>query len=518
MKWEAALKTASSFPVLLFFGLFIRIPALFQPLQEGQRNAQTATLTGGMIEEGRLRLDPIAPWRGDLDARLVQELPVYNLSILIFTKLMGFSIDFAGRLTSLIFWLMGFWLLQKVWRIGLPKPAFPWANLLFVFAPMNWYLSTAFMPETLLQALTIGFLLLAFHYSQNPKWTNGVALVVVGAFGMLVKLPSFVHLGLFLILLLLDRQGWQALFRPVLVLGACLVLGGLLAWSHFMETVNSAYFPYWTGTQNLIGFIQPAYERWGSTFWIKLMGYNFAYVLPLMAALPAVFGGWRAWSLRHTSPDARAWLYLLAALFLSWVVWGKGAAAQNYYNLPNLVCFCAFFGLGMARLQARLPFFNSPKWIQACFCMFLVSGIVWCGTGLWYLSRPDTVTLQVADWVEKNTAKSSLILYQPRHSSAVMDYEHQPLLSHATGRRTWIWTRSTPNWEKQRALETASYFIVTLPPEKPGFWETLRRRAKSSAPPVPESIEQAYPGLLQKTAEKEGFVVFVRTVETNPRF
>jgi len=518
VRWRAALQRASSFPILLCFGFFIRIPALFEPVQEGPRNAQTATLTAGMIENGRLRLDPIAPWRGDLDARLVQELPVYNFSVLILTELLGFPIDFAGRLTSLIFWLMGFWLLQKLWRIALLEPARPWANLLFIIAPMNWYLSTAFMPETLLQTLTIGFLLLALKYSKDPKWTNGAALVVVGAFGLLVKLPSFVHLGLFLALIVLDRQRWRALFHPVLLLGACFLVGALLAWSHFMETVNSTYFPYWTGKQNLVGFIQPGYERWGSTFWIKLMGYNLAYVLPLMAALPAVWGGWWAWGLRHTSREARIWLYLLASLFLSWLVWGKGAAAQNYYNLPNLVCFCAFFGLGTARLQTRLPFFNSPRWIQASFSMFLVSGIVWCGTGLWYLSRPDTTTLRVADWVEQNAAQGSLILYQPRHSSAVMDYEHQPLLSHATGRRTWIWTRSTPDWEKQRALETFAFLIVTTPPAKPGFWEMLRRWAKSSAPSAPESVADSHPGLFQKIAEKEGFVVFGRHTDTDPRF
>jgi hypothetical protein len=508
VKWEAALKTASSFPILLSFGLFIRIPALFQPVQEGQRNAQTATLTAGMIEDGHLRLDPIAPWRGDLDARLVQELPAYNFSVLALTELTGFSIDFAGRLASLIFWLMGFLLLQKVWRIGLPEPALPWANLLFVFAPMNWYLSTAFMPETLLQTLTIGFLFLALQYSKNPQWTNGMALAVVGAFGMLVKLPAFVHLGLFLALIVLDRQNWRAFFHPVLLLGACLLVGALLAWSNFIETVNSTYFPYWTGKQNLLGFVQPGYERWGSTFWIKLLGYNLAYVLPLMAALPAAWGARTAWSLRHTSREGRIWLYLLASLFLSWMVWGKGAAAQNYYNLPNLICFCAFFGLGMVRLQARLPFFNSPRWIQACFCIFLVSGVVWCGTGLWYLSRPDTITLQVADWVEQNTAKSSLILYQPRHSSAVLDYEHQPLLSHATGRRTWIWTRSTPEWEKLRALQTSSYAIVTNAQEKIGLMESLRRRFKGTPSLPPESIAQTWRNNLETVFGNDTFCVY----------
>ena len=251
---------------------------------------------------------------------------------------------------------MGFWLLQKLWKIGLPESALPWANLLFVFAPMNWYLSTAFMPETLLQTLTIGFLLLALQYSKNPKWTNGVALVTVGTLGMLVKLPSFVHLGLFLALMVLDRQNWRALFHPILLLGACFLVGALLAWSNFMETVNSTYFPYWTGKQNLIGFIQPGYERWGSAFWIKLLGYNLAYVLPLMAALPAAWGARWTWGLRRTSREARIWLYLLVGLFLSWMIWGKGPAAQNYYNLPNLVCFCAFLAWAWSDCRHACPF------------------------------------------------------------------------------------------------------------------------------------------------------------------
>ena len=56
--------------LLLLIGMMIRLPSLVSPISEGHRNAQTATLTAGMLENGELRLDPIAPWRGDLDARI----------------------------------------------------------------------------------------------------------------------------------------------------------------------------------------------------------------------------------------------------------------------------------------------------------------------------------------------------------------------------------------------------------------------------------------------------------------
>jgi len=87
----------------LALGLFIRAPALWFPIEEGLRNAQTACLTANMIAEGKLRLDPVAPWRGDLQARLVQELPIYNLLVLALTSIVGVPLDLAGRLVSLLF-------------------------------------------------------------------------------------------------------------------------------------------------------------------------------------------------------------------------------------------------------------------------------------------------------------------------------------------------------------------------------------------------------------------------------
>jgi hypothetical protein len=476
---------------LLLLGVLIRLPGLCHPIEEGHRNAQTATLTAGMIEDGRLCLDPIAPWRGDLTARLVLELPIYNLCVLALAKIPGLSLDVAGRSVSLIFWALGFWLLQRLWSQALPKDAHFWANLLFVLAPMSWYLSTAFMPETLVQLLSITFILLVIRHSYQPSSATAAALVVVAGLGLLIKLPSFAHLGIFLILVLVDRGGWRALLNPILITGGLIIVASLLAWSHFIESVNTEYFAYWTGRENLIGFIQPGTSRLSSTFWIKFFGYNLAYIVPPMAAPFTILGFIFTWKARRDSFFCRVWLYLFSSLLISWLVWGKGAAAQNYYNLPNLICFCGFFGVGINHfLQWR--FLKSCPAVLSFLCSALLwgLGIAWCYTGLWYLSKPDAITLRVASWVKQNTVESDLLLYQPRHSSTVMDYEHQPLLSHVTGRRTWIWTRSTPAWEKDRALQSSSFLIVT-DPQMPNFWELLRRGAKGCAPTPPDSLGES---------------------------
>ena len=95
-----------------------------------------------------------------------------------------------------------------------------------------------------------------------------------------------------------------------------------------------------------------------------------------------------------------------------------------------------------------------------------------------------------------------------------MDYEHQPLLSHATGRRTWIWTRFTPEWEKLRALQTSAYVIVTVAQDKIGFMESLRRKFKGSPNLPPDPIWQTWPSEFQPVFASNTFSVFKVKVDS----
>jgi hypothetical protein len=495
---------SASVLVLLALGIAIRLPDIIRPLDEGHRNAQTATLTAGMLENGHLRFDPIAPWRGDLDARLVQELPVYNLAVILVDTLPGVGLDMAGRITSLIFWILSFIALQALWRRTLPPMATFWANLLFILAPMNWYLSTAFMPESLLQLLAIGFMVFALDYARRSTWAAFVGLFITAFLGLLVKFPGFVHLGLFAALVLLDRQGWRSLLRPALW-GAGLVIGAaILAWGEYVKATNLQHFPYWAGSENLLGFIQPGRSRLSLSYYIPLVGYNLAFVLPFLVAPFALLGAMQACRGARTCFTDRIWLYLATSLLVYWLVWAKAAPSHSYYNLQNLLLFSALFGMGVVQARRWVATRDVPAWMPSLaralvMLILLASSFV----GYRYLTRPDQATVEVAQWVKANTNNDDIILYQPRHAAAVMDYQHQPLLSHLAGRRTWIWTRTTQSWEQEHALQTAAYVVVTNPPRQLAFLEVVRQRFKGAPAAMPESVSSLYPDIIDKVYEDD---------------
>ena len=501
--------TASSFPILLALGILMRAPALWHPVEEGQRNAQTACLTANMIEEGNLRLDPVAPWRGDLQARLVQELPIYNLLVLALTSILRVPLDLAGRLVSLFFWGLGFLLLQVLWRLSLPLASRPWANLLFVLAPMSWYLSTAFMPETLVQFLSLAFILLGLQYAARPTCQNLAGCTLVGVLGLLVKFPAFIHLGLFFLLVVADRQGWRALFKPALGGGGLVIVIALLGWSRYVDAVNSLFFPDWRGWENLRGFLRPEMSRLSFGFWAPLTAYNLTYVLPVVAA-PFAGVGLVAMVRRRSDFQCRIWLYLLLSLLGSWLVWAKGAAAQNYYNLPNLPVFCALFGGGVAAFWEKLSW--HPRGAMAAKLGFTLLLFAWAAGGHAYLARPDHTTLKAASWIRANSKEMDLVIYQPRHMASVWDYEHQPLLSYASSRRTWVWTRSTPEWEKQRASTSSAWLVVTHPPARLARLERLRRFFKGDPRPAPTSLAEDEADQWIAASRGESFTIYRRNL------
>ena len=474
---------------LLILGIAIRIPDLPRPVNEGHRNAQTATLTAGMLENGQLRFDPIAPWRGDVDARLVQELPVYNLAVVLVDTLPGVSLDMAGRITSLIFWILSFIALQALWRRTLPPKAVFWANVLFIFSPMNWYLSTAFMPESLLQLLAICFMVCILKYARQSTWSALAGLFLTALLGLLIKFPSFVHLGLFAGLVLIDQQGWKSLFRPALIFAGLFIALCLFGWGEYLKEVNKAYFADWAGWANVIGFIRPDASRLSLGYWLPLAGYNVAFIVAATAIPFTVLGLYAILRRVRRSFLSRLWIYLLLSIFTSWLIWGKGAPAQNYYNLPNLVFFSAAFGTGVAFCKGYLMRRRFPQHALGWSATALAVSIALLGlVGHSYLSRPDRVTIKVADWVAANLPPEASVAYQPQHAASVMDYQHQPLLSHLTGRRTWILVRTTSPHEVEHALSRSTCLIVSHPEGTPSTLESLRRRFKGPPPSIPPSL------------------------------
>jgi hypothetical protein len=261
--------------------------------------------------------------------------------------------------------------------------------------------------------------------------------------------------------------------------------------------------------ENLIAFISPAASRLSPNYWLTLIAYNLSFIIPLAIAGFAIPGALTIFKTLKTNLASRFWLYNLIALFAFWTLWGKAAPAQNYYNLPNLILLSALFGLGCQSGFEWLQKKSLPAILQKTAAATIIILLTLSGyLGQRYLSRPDAITIAAAEWVKANTGPNDLIIYQPRHDPRVIDYEHQPLLSHITGRRTWIWTRSTPDWEKSRALETSRYLIVTNPSESTNPLENLRRRFKGIPPHAAEKANAKYPEKFTEIDSMQNFSVF----------
>ena len=159
-------------------GVFLRLLWLGQPPVEDNswiRQTQTADAIQSWVEAGHPSWDAGVSWRGDTGARLVQELPLYNL-LVYGAKVAGIPLNAAGRLLSAVLWGVGFLLVQKIWQRWLnPRETF-WANLLFVLSPGSIAFGQAIMPEMLVQLLGIGFVVLLFRYRDQPSlalwWAN----------------------------------------------------------------------------------------------------------------------------------------------------------------------------------------------------------------------------------------------------------------------------------------------------------------------------------------------------------
>ena len=86
--------------ILLVPGISLRLILVGQPPVEDNswiRQTQTADAIASWVKESPLVLSARASWRGDLNARLLLELALYNLVVWAPAKL-GVPLDVAGRL------------------------------------------------------------------------------------------------------------------------------------------------------------------------------------------------------------------------------------------------------------------------------------------------------------------------------------------------------------------------------------------------------------------------------------
>ena len=467
--------------ILLLLGISLRLILVGQPPVEDNswiRQTQTADAIAGWVEESPLALSARASWRGDLNARILQELPLYNLMVWALAKLQV-PLDVAGRLVSMLLWVAGFLLLQRLWIRWLDEAGTFWANFLFVFSPLSVAFGQAIMPEMLVQILVIGMVLLAVRYRERPRAGIWWAMVGLGLVGCLLKLPEVSHIYLLFAVALGWPQGWKGLFAPRVLLGGLLTLAGLSLWGALTNQMNGEWFSEWNSSSNLKSFLGDLDGRLSLRNWTKFVFYQF-----LLLASPVV---WLA--------IARGWEDIKASLgknrwMLAWwvglggfvLLWG-GPTCMNhaYYNLPFLIPVCWAFGKAMdcdfwqSRPAAR-------KWVGGVILAVTLPMTA-------YLLRPDSILAETTKWMKENINKGDLVIIKANHSVYTREYPQLPGFSYLSGRRTWIWSPYLSDEERARALKTSRWLVETVPSSKTSWWENIRKKIKGHERPAEDISE-----------------------------
>ena len=455
---------------LLVLGISLRLILVGQPPVEDNswiRQTQTADAIASWVEESPLALSARASWRGDLNARLLQELPLYNLMVWAPAKL-GVPLDVAGRLVSMLLWVAGFLLLQRLWMRWLDETAIFWANFLFVFSPLSVAFGQAIMPEMLVQILVIGMVLLAVRYGERPKAATWWAMVGLGLVGCLLKLPEVSHIYLLFAVALGWPQKWKSLFAPRVLLGGLLTLAGLSLWGALTNKMNGNWFSEWNSSSNLKSFLGDSDGRLSLTNWTKFVAYQFLLLGSPVVWL-AMVRGWR--NIKASLGQNRwmlAWWVGLGGFVLLWG--GPTCMAHAYYNLPFLIPVCWAFGQGM----------DCDFWrVRPVARGWMVAGVLAVTLPMTaYLLRPDPILVETTKWMKQNVPKGDLVIIKANHSVYTREYPQDPGFSYLSGRGVWIWTKFLLPAEKERAVQTARWIVETHPPLKDSWWEVLRKKIK----------------------------------------
>lgn len=493
-----------SFYLFLVAGIALRCIALNHPLLDAHaiRQCQTAAATESLLEQPGFHLSSRIPWAGNFEVYYLQELPLYNYLVIAIYHLLH-NLDVSGKVVTILLWISAFIVLQFIWRRFLAQSQANWANLLFVITPLGVFYGQAFMPEMLVQLLAFAFVLFIIRYHEIPNLTRWTTCAATGLLGCLVKFPEIVHLYLILIILIFTREKMRALIRPRYLVAAAVTIATTMWWSRYMDSINVDPLSFGSAQHNLLLFIGSWQSRFHLVPWAMIGFYLAALVAPGLAIL-VPFYGLIAYLRTSRVVVLDLWLTSLAVFYLIW--FGNAASSQSYYNLVALAPICGLFGIGLSRL---LTCSLGERWPHASVTIAILLVLIPALPIYRHLFRQDKQVLAAAQWVQENTAPNNLILFRPNHTSAMIDYQYNPVLAYYGKRPTFVWTINTPEIYRKAALERSTYAVVTLPqPQPAGLLGLLNRfRHFDRAPAQTNWLESA--GFVWLTTEN-GFTVYTR--------
>ena len=504
-----------SFWVFLILGLILRTVALQQPLMDAMmyRQAQTASVTQGLAEQPGWPIAANVHWLGDKQAKILLELPLYNYLVLGVNKIAG-NLDISGKLTSVLLWGLSFFLLQGIWAKLLSKEHIFWANLLFVLSPLEVFYGQAFMPEMLIQALSFGFVGALLSYAEQPGTLRFLTWALLGLLGMLIKVPEFLHLYVFSALVFFARDRWKTLSNWRYWAAILITALAVKLWGNITSEINASAIPEWTPAAILPGFIGSLGMRLDPWRIFKLLQYPPILIFTIPGTLLVLLGAGVLWKARPFRDFASRmtvfWIFALIFFYLFWA--GTVAWTQAYYNLPAVPVFCVLFALGMVALlrwgQKKSALWLQPRVMGPAVSLLLLPFLV--GGNLFQFNQDQRVLYEAAIWLRDHTPQTDLALVVANHHPNLIRYRHLSIVSYYSERRIWAITPDFAGQEREHALATAKWAIVTHPAQLTSSVERLRRAFRKTGFPA-QDISWLETAGFHKLGEGNSFSIYVKT-------
>lgn len=181
---------------ILAFHFWVASVGLEGPLRGEHtfRQSQTMLSVYWMLKDG-LALDyplPVFgyPWTVPL------EFPVYQWSVWAFVKAFGTSIEFSGRVVSLLYFYLGIWFLLALMRQLKWRPIYQVGVLgMLVACPHYLFWSKMPMIESCAWAIALIWANLGVRLIRKFGWPTAIAFLLVGVLAAITKITTFLALA-----------------------------------------------------------------------------------------------------------------------------------------------------------------------------------------------------------------------------------------------------------------------------------------------------------------------------------
>jgi 4-amino-4-deoxy-L-arabinose transferase-like glycosyltransferase len=309
------------------------------------READTCTVAWNMATGDGDLLHPRVNARGTGSGTTKQEFPLYNWLTAEGWRIFGWN-HAVPRGLGIAFALLGMWSLRSLTLTlgGGPRVA-NLAMLCLASAPLWAFYARKIIPDVPATAVSLaGFALLARWLRQGGRaWVPAALLLALAG----IMKPLTLCIGLPIVWCLLNSHGWRGALRPPVVATGAVVLGTLLAWVAYAQSITDPqvawYFTFGIDRQATLQALaggeplKRLFIEWPWQMWVSL---------PLVVGFPLAL--WR-FAARPLAVLALVWL---AAAWLVLLPFGVKFGPHDYYTVIAVPPMALLVAIGLARLMA----------------------------------------------------------------------------------------------------------------------------------------------------------------------